>query len=268
MITFRRVTILFFILLFTINLVHFLGCRLAWFPPLICEHIYTYMLILFGLYISVSVTMAFFIRSGFHHASHCHGQTKEKICALTFDDSPDAMNTPLILSILNRERIWATFFVIGAKLTGNEALLKEINAAGHLIGNHSWNHSVWFDFFPAKKMQREISRTSLAVSEIIGKAPLLFRPPFGVVNPALHRAITRLGYHVIGWNVRSYDTVHRDPHKTIARILKRVTPGSIILLHDHLPESPEILEELVAGLKRNGYNVVPLNQLIPIEAYE
>lgn len=267
MFTFRRVTILFFILLFTINLVHFLGCRLAWFPQGICEHIYTYMLVLFGLYIGISVTMAFFIRSGFHHASHCHGPTKEKICALTFDDSPDAVNTPLILAILNREKIRATFFMIGAKLTGNEALVKEIDAAGHLIGNHSWSHSVWFDFFPAKKMQRELSRTALAVSEIIGKTPLLFRPPFGVVNPALHRAVTRLEYHVIGWNVRSYDTVHKDSDKTVARILKRTTPGSIILLHDHLAKSPDILENLVTGLKRNGYEVVPLNQLISIEAY-
>ncbi|MBN1200089.1 MAG: polysaccharide deacetylase family protein, partial [Bacteroidales bacterium] len=188
-------------------------------------------------------------------------------CALTFDDSPDPIYTPAILTILKQENLSATFFVIGEKLAGNESLVAEIETAGHLIGNHSWSHSVWFDFFPAKKMQQELSRTASALSEIIGKSPLLFRPPFGVINPALSKAVTRLAYHVIGWNVRSYDTMHQDPQKTISRILRKVSPGSVILLHDHLSSSPQILEELIEGLKRKGYAIVPLTQLISIEAY-
>lgn len=267
MLTFRRVTLVFFILLFALNLVHFLGCRMEWVHSHLCDHIFIYLLVLFCLYISISVAMAFYIGSNYHHPSICKGQTNEKTCALTFDDSPDPVNTPAILAILKREQLSATFFVIGEKLSENKSLVAEIDSAGHLIGNHSWSHSVWFDFFPAKKMQWELSRTAKAVSEIIGKSPLLFRPPFGVINPALSKAVTRLAYHVIGWNVRSYDTLHQDPQQTINRILRKVSPGSVILLHDHLPTSPKILEELIDGLKRKGYTIVPLTQLIPIEAY-
>lgn len=267
MITFRRVTVLFFILLLSLNLVHFLGCRMEWLSGHICSHGYIYLLVLISLYISISVIMAFIIGSNFHHSSICQGLTNEKLCALTFDDSPNPANTPAILTILKREQLTATFFVIGKKISGNESLIHEIFSAGHLIGNHSWSHSPWFDFFTAKRMKRELTDTAKAISDITGRSPLLFRPPFGVINPALSRAINMLSYHVIGWNVRSFDTVHQDSEKTTSRILRKVTPGSIILLHDHLAISSQLLEKLISGLKRKGYNIVPLDQLIHIEAY-
>lgn len=211
--------------------------------------------------------MAFFIGSNFHHASICHNITTEKICALTFDDGPDPASTLVILSILKREQLPATFFVIGKKLHGKELLIQEMNSAGHLIGNHSWSHSVWFDFFTGKRMKQELADTAQAISDIIGRSPLLFRPPFGVINPTLSKVVRRLSYHVIGWNVRSYDTIHHDPEKTVARILRKVNPGSIILLHDHLSGSPQLLEKLIAGLKLQGYKIVPISQLAHIEAY-
>ncbi|NQV02726.1 MAG: polysaccharide deacetylase family protein [Bacteroidia bacterium] len=267
MFTFRKLTILFFILLFALNLIHFLGCRFEWFSGHLCSYTYVYMLILFGLYIGISIAMAFFISSDFHHTSLCKGITTEKLCALTFDDGPDPKNTPAILNILKEQQIPATFFVIGEKLKGNESLLIEMDAEGHLIGNHAWSHSIWFDFFPSHRMKRELTNTAKAVSDIIGKSPLLFRPPFGVINPPLSKVLRSLAYNVIGWNIRSFDTVHHDPEKTVTRILRKLTPGSIILLHDHLPTSPILLKKLVAELKQQGYLIVSITQLAHIEAY-
>ncbi|MFH1296139.1 MAG: polysaccharide deacetylase family protein [Bacteroidota bacterium] len=267
MFTFRKLTILFFILLLALNLIYFLGCRMEWLIGHLCSHTYVYMLVLFGLYIGISITMAFFISSNFHHKAICRGVTTEKLCALTFDDGPDPENTPYILKVLNRQRIPATFFVIGEKLHGNEMILKEMDAGGHLIGNHSWSHSVWFDFFPACRLRKELTRTAKAVSDITGKSPLLFRPPYGVINPILSSTLRSLAYHVIGWNIRSFDTVHRDPEKTVTRILRKLTPGSIILLHDHLANSPTLLERVIDQLRLHGYQIVPITQLAHIEAY-
>ncbi len=267
MITFRKLTILFFILILILNMGHFVGCRMDWFDGHFCSQTYVYILILLFLYVGISITMAFFIGSNFHHSAICHGKTNEKLCSLTFDDGPNPNNTKAVLDVLNREQLSATFFVIGEKLKGNESLIQEMDSAGHLIGNHSWGHSNWFDFFTGKRMKRELATTANTISEIIGKSPLLFRPPFGVLNPTLSRAITQLSYHVIGWNIRSYDTVHHDIIKTSTRICKKITPGSIILLHDHLANSPQLLEELITGLRHQGYSIVPLTHLTHIEAY-
>ena len=267
MFTFRNLTILFFILLFALNVVHFIGCKLDWLSGHLCSHTYIYMLVLFGLYTGISITMAFFIGSNFHYKAICRGATSELLCAITFDDGPDSEYTPAILSILKRERIPATFFIIGEKINGNESILREMDANGHLIGNHSWSHSVWFDFYQALKMKEELIRTAKAISDISGRSPLLFRPPFGVINPTLSKTLKGLAYHVIGWNIRSYDTVHHDPEKTVTRILKKLTPGSIILLHDHLADSPQLLKSLINRLRLQGFRIVPITQLAHIEAY-
>ncbi|MBE0648092.1 MAG: polysaccharide deacetylase family protein [Bacteroidales bacterium] len=267
MFTFRNLTILFFILLFSLNVIHFIGCRLDWLDGHLCSHVYVYMVILLGLYIGISVGMAFLIGSNFHHPAICDGKTDEMICSLTFDDGPDPVRTAEILTILKREKIPATFFVIGKKLEGNETLIREMDADGHLIGNHSWSHSVWFDFFRGKRIRHELEETGKAVYACIGKTPLLFRPPFGVINPTISKAIDRLSLHAIGWNVRSYDTVQHDAKKTAARVLNKISPGSIILLHDHPANSPELVEEIISGLNGLGYKIVPITQLADINAY-
>lgn len=267
MFTFRNLTIACFILLFSFNVVHFVGCRMEWIGGHFCSHTYIYMLVLLGLYMGISVTMAFFAASGFHHPTISKSKTEEKICALTFDDGPNPDYTPQLLDILRRAQVTATFFVIGSRLQGNEALIRTMDAEGHLVGNHSWSHSVWFDFFPAKRMRDELVRTEKAISGILGKSPRLFRPPFGVINPMLSKGLSNLNYQVIGWNVRSLDTIHRKEGQSVARILNRVSPGSVILLHDHVKGAPQLLEELLVGLKQKGYSVVPLSMLTQIKAY-
>lgn len=267
MFTFRNLTILFFILLFALNVAHFAGCRLEWFSGHFCSHTYIYIVLLFGLYLGISIIMSFFICSAFHHQATCKGITQEKLCALTFDDGPDRVHTPEILDILRREHLTATFFVIGEKLKGNESLIQVMDSEGHLIGNHSWSHSKWFDFFPSKRMKRELSDTATAISEIIGRAPLLFRPPFGVINPAISNTVNNYSFHMIGWNIRSFDTIFHNQQKTAARIISKLSPGSIILLHDNLAGSSQLLENLIAGLKRHGFRIVPVDQLTQIKAY-
>jgi peptidoglycan-N-acetylglucosamine deacetylase len=267
MFTFRKATLLFFILLFLLNFLRFLGCRMGWVSDDFCMHYTVWLLILITLYLGISIAMAFVIRSGYHHKAFCRRKTSHKVCALSFDDGPDAQNTPQILDILNKAEVEATFFLIGYKIAGNEQLLKRMDAEGHIIGNHGWSHHPLFDFYRAPRMKREFERTGEVIESVIGRKPNLLRPPFGVINPMVSRAVRKLGVDVIGWDVRSYDTMTKDTKRVVKRVLSKTKPGSVILLHDHLKNAPEILEGILDGLKKQSFRIIPLLELFDIEAY-
>ena len=224
--------------------------------------------ILGSAYFGFSVFMSFFIRSGYHMKAYCNADTEEKIVSLTFDDGPDATLTPILLDHLKELNIPATFFCIGHKIPGNEDLLKRTDSEGHLIGTHSYSHSNWFDFYTPGHLKREILQSLSAVTEITGKKPLLFRPPYGVINPTLSRALRRTGLHVIGFSNRAWDTSSRNNETIVSRIMRNLNPGDIILLHDTVPETIDCIKLLSEKIKQAGYRIVPLDKLLDIPAYE
>lgn len=126
-------------------------------------------------------------------------------------------------------------------------------AEGHLIGNHSFAHSPWFDWYPSGKIFRELKMTDLAIQQATGAPVRFFRPPFGVLNPMVSRALKRGAWITFCWDVRSLDTVIPDPEKIHRRILRKVSSGSVILLHDHTDYSLNHLEELIKRLTDKGF---------------
>ena len=94
-----------------------------------------------------------------------------------------------------------------------------------------------------------------------------FRPPYGVTNPSISKAIKRTKHHVIGWNIRSLDTVKNNEQKILNRIIKKVSPGAVILLHDSKEISVSVLEQLLLFLQQKGYQSITINTLFNIEAY-
>jgi len=258
MLTFRNTTFVFFILLFTGNILGILGHPVHYF----------YYILLIALYLAISVSMSFFIRSGYHMKALCHALTEEKIISLTFDDGPDREVTPKLLDQLTSLGIPATFFCIGRKIPENEGLLKRMYSEGHIIGTHSYSHSDWFDLFSPSRMRKELEKSTQAVFEATGKKPLLFRPPYGVINPMLKRALQGTGFHVIGFSNRAWDTTSRKKEIILARIMKNLKPGDVILLHDTVPENLEVIKKLAEQMQQAGYRIVPLDQLLNIPAYE
>ncbi len=177
--------------------------------------------------------------------------------ALTFDDGP-AEHTTAILDILKREKIPATFFLIGKNIKRNEAVLQRMKAEGHSIGNHSFDHGFHFDWQSAAKMQEEIEHTNQIIEAITGNATNLFRPPYGVTNPNLAKAIHNSNMRSIGWSLRSKDTVAKSEVKLLRKILRKVKPGDIILLHDRCSITAVILPELITTLKKRGFEFATL----------
>jgi peptidoglycan/xylan/chitin deacetylase (PgdA/CDA1 family) len=187
--------------------------------------------------------------------------------ALTFDDGPLTAFTPQILDILQKAQAPAAFFCIGNRIAGQEALLKRIDAEGHVIGNHSFSHHFWFDLFPASKMLAELQQVDNTIEQVTGKRPRLFRPPYGVTNPNVRRAVNRGNYTAVGWNIRSLDTVAKRADELMNRILSRLQPGGVILMHDSIPLTVEILPALIAHIREQGYTIKRIDQLLNIPAY-
>ena len=175
----------------------------------------------------------------------CSGNRTKKQVALTFDDGPDPRSTPQLLDLLRAEKIPAAFFCIGQHVEKNPELAARILREGHLVENHSFAHSNFINFYSPKKLRAELALAQAAIEKAAGIAPKFYRPPVGLSNPGTFRVAHALGLQVIGWNVRSLDTVIAEPEKIVARIRRGLKPGAIILLHDgNIPA-----EKLLATVK-------------------
>lgn len=184
----------------------------------------------------------------------CKSSTQERVVTLTFDDGIDAQQTPLVLDVLKKHDAKAIFFLIGERTEKYPEIAGRILKEGHLIGNHSYTHRWSFPLSSYNVITEELCRTEALLTSLAGKEQKLFRPPFGVTNPIIGRAVLQLGYHTIGWSIRSLDT-SLSREQTLRRIEKRLHPGAIILLHDNLPESHILLEELLELLYKQNYRV-------------
>lgn len=202
------------------------------------------------------------IRSNIYLKVFCKKQTTEKIVAITFDDGPDPEQTPKVLQVLKEQQIPVCFFCIGHKVKGNEHLLQQMIADGHLIGNHTFTHHFLFPLYSLSRIEKDIQDCQFVLEQIIPQRIKFFRPPFGVTNPTIAKAIKKLGYTPIGWNIRTFDTQHPSIEKVLQRIQNKLCPGSIILLHDRMPNSDSLLKEVLCFIKEQGYKVVRLDQII------
>ena len=195
------------------------------------------------------------IKSQVYVKSLCRVKTTEKVVYLTFDDGPDAEQTPQVLDVLKRNNATATFFCIGSRIASNEQILKRIIDDGYTIGNHSFSHINSFPLFSRRRMIADIEQCQKAIESATGTAPTLFRPPFGVTNPTVSKAVKNLNLKIIGWTIRTYDTNHCSNAKIARRISRQLRPGAIILLHDRLPQSAKRLQMVIDTVKAAGYTI-------------
>ncbi|HAN18033.1 MAG TPA: polysaccharide deacetylase family protein [Bacteroidales bacterium] len=213
------------------------------------------------------VYSALSICSNLYVKSRCKGNNSEKKIALTFDDGPDAEITSEILGLLDQYNAKATFFCTGKSIEKNRELLKDIDKRGHAIGNHTYSHSYGKNMFSAKRLKDDIQNNQDLIYETIGKKVKLFRPPFGVTNPPIAKAIKNFNFIVIGWSLRSFDTIHK-PEQVIQKVIKKVKPGDIILFHDNRLNTIEILKTVLEFLQSKNYGMVRVDELLNIAAYE
>lgn len=252
----RAVNIIAVILLILLIIIH-------WFVGI---PIWTYSILLVAFvglkaYGSSALSAQFFTNVKFK------GSSQSSSIALTFDDGPLPRKTERILDILNQHSVKAAFFCIGKRITESPALLKRIHEEGHVIGNHSFLHGKFFSLQSAAKMSEELKQTDEVIRNTIGVQPRFFRPPYGVTNPNLAKAIKNGNYETIGWSIRSMDTITKDEEKLFSLVTNNLKGGDVILFHDFSETTIAILPRLLEFIHKNGLKVARLDELLNEQPY-
>lgn len=215
----------------------------------------------FLLFSTVVIWGSFDITLGYFINSFTNKRTKIKEVALTFDDGPTEF-TPKFLDLLKENNTKATFFCIGKQIEKHPEIFQRIIAEGHTIGNHTYSHSNNTGFLSTSKMIEEIEKCDEVILKFGNIKTNLYRPPFGVTNPNIAKAIKKTNKKSIGWNVRSLDTVINNEKKIYQRITRNLQKGSIILLHDTSEKTYKVLVELLLFLEREKYSTFTIDSTI------
>ncbi len=224
------------------------------------------LLLVIALYGALLVFGASRIDSNFFIRAHCRGNAADRKLAITFDDGPHGERSEEILRILRKHECKASFFLIGSRAEEYPEILKMMVEDGHLLGNHSYSHSKSFPLYNRARIHRELKKTN-GILEAASSGPIrFFRPPFGVSNPRIAGGLKGSGMEVAGWSIRSFDTGNQAAEKVVNRILTKIEPGSVILLHESSEHILEILIKILPAIREAGYQCITLDQMFQTNA--
>ncbi|MCC6485027.1 MAG: polysaccharide deacetylase family protein [Armatimonadetes bacterium] len=189
------------------------------------------------------------------------GDTRKPQIALTFDDGPHPGYTYQILRILRQENVKATFFVVGEQAERYPDLVRDQIRGEHCVGNHTYHH-VSLTKIPELYVADEIKACGDVLRHITGRAPHLFRPPGGDYNARVTDAARALGYTMVLWSDDPGDYASPGAFKIAQRTLRCAGNGGILLLHDGIQQTVDILPSLIDTLRKRGYEFVTVDQML------
>lgn len=176
---------------------------------------------------------------------------------LTFDDGPDPRYTPGILETLRQYGCRAMFFVCGEMAVENQDLLREMDADGHVVGNHTWSHPLIPKLRPSR-IRDELGSTSEVVERALGAAPLWYRAPYGAWNRHSFEIGAELGMEPLAWTVDTLDWKEPGTGTIVRRVLDGAAPGVVVLSHDaggDRSQSVAALRRYLPELLDAGYHI-------------
>lgn len=188
------------------------------------------------------------------------GNPQRREIALTFDDGPHPLFTEQLLAILRHEKVTATFFVIGQNVDAHPDLVQEAAAQGIEIANHTYHH-LRLPTIPVKDIANELENGARAIQRAIGYSTRLYRPPGGEYDLDTINTTRELGYVMVLWTDDPGD--YADPGQSVIenRVLRAVSNGGILLLHDGAAQTVQILPDLIRKLKARGYRFVTCSEM-------
>lgn len=196
------------------------------------------------------------------YSSHMNDGNK---IALTFDDGPHPVYTPIILDILKEYNVHATFFLIGENAERNPDLVRRILREGHEIGNHTYLHKNLREHTPGC-IYEEISMAEEAILRIADQRTKLLRPPGGLYDKQVCETARRLDYDIILWTVDTLDWTHPTSKEIVEKVESSVQCGDIILCHDFIggapSPTPDAIKRIIPDLLGQGYEFVSVSELI------
>ena len=190
-----------------------------------------------------------------------------KAVSLTFDAAWGNEDTQELIDILARYDVKATFFLVGQWVDKYPESVKALYDAGMEIGNHSNEHPHMASL-SKKQIMDEISACNEKVESVTGESPALFRCPYGEYNDTVIETVNGMDMKPIQWNVDSLDWKGIGADEIYDRVTKNVVPGSIVLFHNAAEHTPEALAGIIEYLLAEGYEIVPVSELLLTGAYE
>ncbi len=188
--------------------------------------------------------------------------TEEKRVALTFDAAWGATRTPLILDVLDQYEIKSTFFLVTFWVHDYPDAAREIVERGHDLGLHSSTHPNFTSLSPTEIID-ELERNIAIIDQNTGQRPNLFRPPFGAYDDRVVKVVEDdLGLTTIQWSVDSLDWQDLTAEQMSQRVLNLIHPGAIVLFHNNGLHTPEALPIIIEELLEQGYQMVPVSELL------
>lgn len=193
------------------------------------------------------------------------GDPGEKVIYLTFDAGYENGNTAKILDALKKHGVHAAFFVVGNYLETSPELVKQMVAEGHTVGNHTFHHPEMSKISDAASFEKELKDVETLYQKITGEELTRFyRPPQGKYNTQNLQMAGDLGYKTFFWSLAYVDWIQdQQPTKEAAfdKLLKRIHPGAVVLLHSTSSTNAQILDELLTKWEEMGYHFAPLSEL-------
>jgi peptidoglycan/xylan/chitin deacetylase (PgdA/CDA1 family) len=184
-----------------------------------------------------------------------------KCIALTFDDGPSGGPTQSLLATLKSYNAKATFFMIGRQVAGRADVVKQAYDDGHEIGNHTWDH-IDLATADAGTIKDQLDKTSQAIIDVVGKKPVLIRPPYGSYNTA---ALTAAQAPFIIWSVDPKDWKDKDDDTVYQRVMAGAKAGAIILSHDIYNTTATAYAKIIPELLAQGYQLVTVSDLLNLD---
>jgi peptidoglycan/xylan/chitin deacetylase (PgdA/CDA1 family) len=189
--------------------------------------------------------------------------------ALTYDDGPNDPDTLRLMEVLGRHDVKATFFVLGKFVQQKPEIVRALASAGHVIGNHSWDHPHLI-FVSGAELRRQVERTQAAIFDACGVTPTLFRPPYGGRRPGTLSTVRALGLEPVMWNVTCYDWKPTPAETVLAHAQRQIRCGDVILMHDgdqqamgaDRSHTVEATDRLISRYKSVGFEFVTVPEMM------
>ena len=185
----------------------------------------------------------------------------QKVCAISFDAAWGADNTGRILDILDEYGVKATFFVVSAWAEQYPDTAKAIVGHGHELMNHSSKHD-HYNSLTADQILTDVQKCNDVIESLTGTRPTLIRCPYGEYDDHVISAIRSIGMEPIQWDVDSLDWKGISAAEITKRVTGKVAPGSIVLFHNAGEHTPEALPEILRYLTQEGYEIVPISEIL------
>ena len=188
-------------------------------------------------------------------------EREEKVCAISFDAAWGNEDTQMLIDILSKYNVKATFFVVGDWVDKYPESVKALHDAGHEVMNHSLHHD-HYNALTADQVVADVTACNEKIAAITGVTPCLIRCPYGEYDDHVISAIRSMGMEPIQWDVDSLDWKDLPAGEITERVVSRVQPGSIVLFHNAALHTPEALPAILETLLQEGYTFVPISELI------